>query len=51
MASRSQCTRRKATAISALMAAALYGAILFLPAIAGKITAEQPVGAPYSAAR
>ncbi|MCY1367188.1 hypothetical protein D9M69_541120 [compost metagenome] len=50
MASRYQRAKRKAAAISALMAAGLYGAILFLPALAGEWTAEQPVGA-YAAAR
>ncbi|MCO6057344.1 hypothetical protein NG726_11750 [Pseudomonas sp. MOB-449] len=50
MANRHQRTKRKLTLISALMAAGLYGAILFLPAIAGQWTAEQPVGA-YTAAR
>lgn len=47
---RYQRAKRRLTLISAVAAAVIYGAILLLPAIAGQITAEQPVGA-YTAAR
>lgn len=46
--SRYQRARRKATLISALAATGLYTLIIFLPAIAGYITAEQPAPAVSS---